>query len=149
MCRGLIEKLRGSSHDDTPGDVPVLAVDLEGDVVIHHDAEQLAALRRPEQQRVLVDDVVDRDDVYLVGQMEGEAAHGVCAEELPTLVQRQLGDGVVVHVPSSGRCFYLERRVHGCATSEAKVMARLALGPEDFRPVGPTQTTNACPRSRC
>ena len=53
-------------------DVRAGVVDFERDVLVHHDAEQLAPLGSAEEQCVPVDDVVDRKDVGVVGDRHGE-----------------------------------------------------------------------------
>src|SRR5690606_6797172 len=62
-----------AAGDDAPGVVGLDVVDLERDVLVHDDAEQLAALRGPEDQPVAVDGVVDRGDVHLVEEVVGQA----------------------------------------------------------------------------
>ena len=67
----VLAQVAGDAADDhAPGVVLVELVDLERDVRIHLDAQQLAALGGAEQQRLVVDGVVDRGQVHLVAEVE-------------------------------------------------------------------------------
>ena len=91
-----IELASPAADDDAAGLVLGVLVDLERDVGVHREPQQLAALGGAEDQAaVLVDRVVDGDEVHLVGEVVGEPAELVAAQELPALLGAHAGDRLV------------------------------------------------------
>ena len=67
----------------------VVAVDLERHASAQHCGGQLGAFGGAEHDAAVVDDVVDREDVGVVGDRDGESSHDARAEQLEALVRRQ------------------------------------------------------------
>src|SRR6478736_3167003 len=93
-----------TAHHDAGRLLLAEVVDLERHVGVHRQAEQLAALRRAEDDAAaFVDGVVDRHEVHLVGEVKGEPAELLRAQHLPAGVLGDGGDGRVLgHAASCG-----------------------------------------------
>ena len=75
----------------------LVAVDLEGDTAPEEGRRQLGALGGAEHDRATIDHVVDREDVGVIGDRDGQAAHLTGSQQLET--------GVGVELDRSTRCW--------------------------------------------
>ena len=95
-----LEALRATSYDDTAGGVLGELIDLEGHVVVDGQPEQFAAFGGPQDHPpVGIERVVERHDVDLIEQVEGQSPELLLAQEVPALVLGQCGGrAVLAHV---------------------------------------------------
>ena len=112
-------------RDDAHGRLVGELVGLEGDVGVLHHAGELAALSRSEDDPVLVDGEVDRDDLDPSGVVVGQPTELATPQQVPTVLRRHRVD-VADHVTLPIEV--IQPQSHSLCPRAARIFARRMFG---------------------
>ena len=111
-----------TAHDDAVRLLIAELIDLEGHVVVDRQSEKLAALGGPEDEAAIgVHRIVQRHDVHLVEQVEGQPPELLRVQQLPALLRREVADRTVLAHgdPPAALSTSLVRALPRCSRSRA------------------------------
>ena len=87
-----VAQVCGAAQHDAPALGDIVIVGFEHHVLVEHRRQQLGAFGGAEQQRPVLDDEVDREDLGPPGHRGDEAAQRDAGEQIPAVLLGELGD---------------------------------------------------------